>query len=284
MREHITGASVANAIRMKRTLFRGAFVIVEGPTDKRVYSQIVDRALCHIEIAHGRDNLEEAIRILDEDGVTGIAGIVDADVCNITGELAAQQNILRTDLHDLECMILRSQATDRVIREYGSDDRVAAFASDITTISQILAENCVPLGCFRLISKRDGHGLYFDKISFDDFVIAKSLKIDIPAMVKAVVNRSHRHKLEKPLLEQVRQEIGVGHDPWQVSCGHDIVEMLSLALRKNFSAHDVRDVSREVLERSLRIAFNVADLKASTLYRDISEWELTNVGFRVLQI
>ena len=62
MREYITGHSVANAVRMKRTQFAGAFLIVEGVSDKRVYGLVIDRDACTIEIAFGRDNVLDAIQ------------------------------------------------------------------------------------------------------------------------------------------------------------------------------------------------------------------------------
>ena len=83
MREYITDHAIANAIRMKRPLFVGAFLVVEGISDKLVYGLVIDHEGCSIEIAHDRVNTLGAVRILNAYNFSGVLGIVDADLANI---------------------------------------------------------------------------------------------------------------------------------------------------------------------------------------------------------
>ncbi len=62
------GADIANTVRMMRTQHRGAFAVVEGTSDLRVYGGIFDTERCRIVPAHSKAAALEAIQILEEDG------------------------------------------------------------------------------------------------------------------------------------------------------------------------------------------------------------------------
>ena len=283
MREYITDHTVANAIRMKRSLFVGAFLVVEGVSDKLVYGLIIDRETCSIEIAHGRENTLGAIRILNADGFVGVLAIVDADTANVTGEVNPDDNILHTELHDLECMMLNSPAFDRMLEEFGSDERVSAFAEKTPLIARQLAMSASPLGCLRLISLQSGLQLKFEGLTFSRFVGAGDLRIDVVKMVHEVVNNSQKHHLDAAqLVDQVTKEDQKGHDCWQISCGHDIVGILSIAFRRTFSGKSTGDVAAEILERCLRLAYEAAHLRDTKLYQSIADWEHNNPSFSIL--
>ena len=64
MRELITAHVVANTVRMKRSQFKGAIVVVEGAKDKKVYENFINKDGCHIEIAHNKDKAVDTIKIL----------------------------------------------------------------------------------------------------------------------------------------------------------------------------------------------------------------------------
>jgi len=102
-------------------------------------------------------------------------------------------------------------------------------------------------------------------------------------MVREVLNNSQKHHLsETRLLEQVVMETGKGHDCWQISSGHDIIEILSLAFRKTFSGKSGGDVAAETLERCLRLAYDATCFQETNLYQAMSDWEQHNPNFPIL--
>jgi hypothetical protein len=283
MREYITEHTVANAIRMKRSLFVGSFLIVEGVSDKRVYGLVVDQEACSVEISHGRENALGAIRILNRNGFAGVAAIIDADAAKLRGEDIRETNVFCTDLHDLECMMLNSPAFDRVLDEFGSEARILAFAQTSALISRQLAINATPLGCIRLLSLRQDLQLKFEGLTFSRFVRENDLKIDVAVMIREVLNNSQKHHLDRiELARQVSTELGKGHDCWHVSCGHDIVAILSLAFRKTLGAKKAGEVAPDVLERCLRLAYDAAYLRETKFYQAIVDWEEANASFAIL--
>jgi hypothetical protein len=180
-------------------------------------------------------------------------------------------------------MILNSPAFDRIIEEFGAEERIAAFAESNPLIARQLAMHAAPLGCLRLISLQRRLDLKFEGLRFLRFVDSKDLTIDVEKMIREVVNNSQKHSLDQAeLAAGVGREEKHGHDCWQISCGHDIVEILSLALRKSLSGKNTGDVAPDVLERCLRLAYDAADLTNTHLYREVVDWETRNTGFQVL--
>jgi len=269
---------------MKRSGSYSDFLVVEGFNDYLVYTRIVDHEACRIEIAHDRARVIGAIAILNADGVLGVLGIIDADFDRITGQSPGVPNVLQTDLHDVECMMLDSPAFDRILEEYGAGDRISTFSGRETPlIARQLAGNTVPLGCLRLISLRDGLNLRFEGLSFQAFVDRRRLSINVASMVRDVVNKSQQHGLDQSTLQQkVEAEMSMNHDCWQVSCGHDIVEVLSIAIRRVFSGKSSGDASAERLEQSLRLAYEAEYLRDTQLVSDIGKWEASHPGVKVL--
>jgi hypothetical protein len=73
------------------------------------------------------------------------------------------------------------------------------------------------------------------------------------------------------------------YDPWQVCCGHDLVEILSLGLRRAIGSNKAADVAPNSLERCLRLAYEEVYFARTQLYVEIRVWESHNQPFKVLR-
>ena len=85
MRQFLNANTLANDVRMRRSVWKIAFLFVEGESDERLYSIFVGSSTCQIVVSHGRANLIEACEILNADGFKGFLGIIDADFCHARG-------------------------------------------------------------------------------------------------------------------------------------------------------------------------------------------------------
>ena len=283
MREYITGYVVANVVRMERAQFEGTFLIVEGDTDALVYERFSDRTECHVIEAHGKDNVVEALHFLDADGFDGALGIVDADFWILECAELPSVNLLLTDTYDLETMMLQSDAFDKVIAEFGSRAKIERFRTEVCDdLRKVLLDAGQVIGFILLLSLRLSLALKFEDLKFNKFVDKDSLRVDRTRAVQTVLDRSTPHGCDpNTILVQVDQLMLEGHDPWQVCCGHDLVGVLSLALRHAIGSQKAEQVAPPVLERSLRLAYEMAHFRGTALFRRIVEWEGRNPGFRV---
>lgn len=113
LRASVNAHSIANSVRMKRLKHAGAFMLVEGEDDKKLLKNFVEKALCVIQIAHGKPNVLGALAILERDSFQGVLAIADADFAHLEGEPPHSPNLFWTDTHDLETMLLASPALAR---------------------------------------------------------------------------------------------------------------------------------------------------------------------------
>jgi len=59
--------------------------------------------------------------------VPGVVGVADADFDISDGIQRSSDNIILTDCHDVEAMLIKSFALERVIREIGSESKIQEF-------------------------------------------------------------------------------------------------------------------------------------------------------------
>lgn len=67
-----TSHEIANEIRMTRSQYTGAFLIVEGRDDRLFMASFISQSTCTIEVAQGKQNVCDVIEILNEDNFHGV--------------------------------------------------------------------------------------------------------------------------------------------------------------------------------------------------------------------
>lgn len=280
-------AGIANSIIFTRS-YPGkqllSFLLVEGTTDKSVFKRYVNIQKCQITVAYGKENVIDTIAILEQESFPGVLAIVDADFTVLAGMTPTTPNVLFTDAHDMETMIIQSPALEKVLDEFGSEDKIAELVKTSgKEVRRILIEASLPIGYLRWISLLDGLSLTFEGLDFNKFVAKETLFIDTLKLIKNVKDKSHKPALAEMQLHSRLQEIKDDtHKLWHVCCGHDLVHVLSIGLCKAMGTCNTNDVRPEVLERSLRLAYEQAHFQNTQLYLSIQHWEKANRPFVIL--
>ena len=273
MKDSYKPTHLASFVRMLRTQFHGAVLFVEGDSDKRVFGQYTVPSSCRVMVAHGKSEVLETLNRLRD--IAGVLGIVDADFERHANHLPQRDNVVVTDLHDLECVLCASPAFDKLIHEYGEVNRVAAFRAQYEVpLAEVLATQTATIGFLRWISICESLDLGFDDLTYSRFIGRYDLKVDVSKLVTEVLNHSQKHGLDQAeLARKIEQQSATPFSPWQVCCGHDLLELLSFAFQKTLAARKASDVQRESLERSLRLAYETAFFVGTSLYRDVLAWQ-----------
>ena len=258
MREHLSVDRDINAIRLRRSTFSGTFVLVEGSSDKIFYERFFDKVTCVLISISGKPSSKlrvvAVLGILEKSSFQGILAIVDADFDHLKVSSHSSHNLIRTDTHDLETMLLNSSALDKVITEFGSEEKIVKFDRDVRTA---LLEAGMPIGYLLWISQLDELNLTFDGIIFSKFVDDRTLQIDEFKLIQEVKNKSQAFALKgEDLQQRLTNQKSCNYDPWQVCCGHDLVEILSLGLRRAIGSARGSDIEPNSLERNLRLAYD----------------------------
>ena len=284
MINNITADRIANGIRMQRSQHAGAFLVVEGDTDSRLYKRFVDYRACQLVVAHAKNKAIEALDILEQDSFSGILVIVDADFWVLEGKQPARSNLLLTDTHDLETMILASPALDKFLAEYGSPTKIEALTSQRgQAVREMLIESGTPIGYLRWVSLQDNLALKFEDLSFSKFVDDRTLAVDEAKMIKTVKDHSQTPRLdERELQNRMTKLKNNTHDLWHVCCGHDLICILSIGLRKVLGSHSSYSIQPQVIETMLRLAYEWVYFQVTRLYQSIKAWEEVNHPFKIL--
>ena len=124
----------------------------------------------------------------------------------------------------------------------------------------------------------------FNSIIFAKFINEKTLYLDELKLFKEIKNKSQAFTLsDEDLKNKLGSKRDTKHDPWQVCCGHDLVQILALGLRKTIGTNKASDIEISILERSLRLAYDDIYFTETQLYLDIRDWEATNIPYIVLK-
>ena len=287
MRGHLGPADVANSIRMTRSQFDGAIVVVEGNgSDSLFYKKVLDRRSARLAPAHGKENLVEVIGRLNGESFAGVLGIADADRDRILGKSVASPNLFLTDTCDLESMLILSPALDKVLLEFGSDSKIQSFEQRRgVTIREFLFESVRPLGALRLISERDGLSLKFKDLRFEKLV-TDELGLDLAKLLTTLRTRTPdppKAKVWQALPSQIEDvERDTKVPSVQLCNGHDLVAMLCLGLRRHWGGSNALRITPDELETLLRVAYESQYFNSTELCASLRVWEFDHPPFRVL--
>ena len=267
---------------LSRQAYKGAFLLVEGKDDNLFFRKFVNSVTCKIVVTETKDNVVQTIETLESRSCSGILGVVDADFDRIVGNQPRSKNVVLLETHDLETLLIRSLALDRVLSEFGSQQKIDRFARDIR---ETLAASAMSIACLRLHSLRSGLNLRFQGLRYSRFINRNSLSIDLKSFVQDVLNRSQRSDLSIEDLEAIIASIKCsGYDPWQMCLGDDLVSTLGLSLSKGaLGTKSSREVSFDMLCQALRLAFCDDDFANTQLIAEVQSWEGRNCNFQVLK-
>ena len=272
---------IANEVRFLQNERLTSIFIVEGRDDRLLMEKFINPDMCRIVVAEGKAKVEKVIQILDDEPRVGVLGMVDADFDRITGRPGISRNIVMPDGHDIESMMIRSDAIESVLIEFGSGEKIKAFENSVFESIDRIAQH---IGCLRLYSMRSSLNLKFSSMNVANFIEHGSLLFNQTEFLKEIKNRSQQHDLEDSHLLTAMIEINAeGHESTQLSNGSDLVAILSYALRRTFGMNNASEVSEDKLRASLRLAYHRSDFEESELFLDICRWEIESQNFRILR-
>ncbi len=274
MREHITPDTIANNARMRRTIDHRVVVLVEGVTDALLLESLLDTESCVVQFGNDRDTAVAALRILNGSQFGGCIAIIDADFHRLSGSLEPEDNCFHSDGHDLEIMLLTSQALDRVVGERGSREKIEAFAqSHGPVIASAILRLAEAIGKLRFVSFRDELNLRFKGMRFSRFVDRSCGAISSSDLLTEVIRRTEGH-VDRAGIESSLIETAFGpFDSRDLCNGHDCIEILGQLLQRLLGSNQSGTVTKSVLERELRLAYTTADFHRTKLYRALIEWQ-----------
>lgn len=277
MREYITSDDICNQISMERTVFKGTFLVVEGVTDERLFEKFIDKDQVKIIEAHSKDNVRNSVKDMASVRRDGrVIGIVDPDLDRLRGR-KVKPPLFFTDCRDMEMMVIRSNALQDVLDEYSDREQMEKFTETVGPVREALISASYPLGLLMYVSQSEGLNLSFKDLDFERFINPRTLTLNAGSMVDTVIFNSKNCRMgRKALLARLDREAQDLEDPWDAARGHDTVDILLIAFKKNFGSFNSRGLNEGELGGALRLAFSDQCFVETDLYRSTSEWAAEN--------
>jgi hypothetical protein len=204
-----------------------------------------------------------------------------------------------TDVHDLETMIIQSPVFEQVIESYYVKERYEAFiAKKPDNFKNILLHLAKPIAYLKWINKIHDYGLLFkpqketDKpLDYTKFIEKSNLTFKgydelIKTVINYTINKIHPQKLtvsQQDILDKIKiKEMEGQHDLWQLCNGHDLTNLIAIALLKAISNYNAKAVGYTEIERNLILAYDSFYLKTTNLLASIKNWEKQHANRKIL--
>lgn len=220
---------------------------------------------------------------MDDSREPGFLALVDADYDLLEGKAPPSANCIFTDFRDLVVVLFCSRALERLLIERGSPAKITAFETHVgKPVRDAILERATPIGYLRWLNRRDGLNLVFEDLKVAKALDRETLNLDFDRITQVVAQRSPGSQDPIWLIEQVNVLTDPAHDPRHVCCGHDVVSILGVGLRKVIGSQRAIHTEIDVLERDLRLAFDRDCFEKTTIHAHIRAWEQQNPGWPVL--
>ena len=281
-----TPMEIVIELKMIRTTFFGAILIIEGKNDEKIYGRFVDNSTCLTHPVSGKKEVVEIINILDASGQKGMLGIVDADFWHLDSITSPSNNLLVTDEHDSEMMLINSGSFAQIIDEYGSIKKITEYENKYggKKLRDIILELAIPIGVLRYISHTEDLNLKFNGIDYGKIVDRDTLEINKSMMVRNVLANTKDHTLnDSEVLKKLNEKLDKNtYNSKQVNCGHDITKIIGIGLRKTLGSCDSKIAHGKNIESIMRLAYEIQYFVTLKLYASIRNWERKN-AYKVLE-
>lgn len=265
------------------------FLLVEGNSDQRFWQSRIDYKRCQVRAMGGRQEVIAEIDRNRRENRPGFVAVVDADWDRIEGTLPEDPDVVLTDFHDLEGVLVASPALEKVIDVLGSRTKCDEFQRNRKPIREVLLENAHVVGKLRWLSRRDGLNLVFRKrdakehdfrhLRYKEFCDPREWLVDPKRLVSHVCNFSNRHELKIDELLEAMSKLPDA-DLWQLCVGHDLLGLLAVGLRQVLGNATIDEIT---IQNSFLLAYEEAYLRDTLMYRALRAWEETHPQFGVFR-
>ena len=256
---------------------------VEGDDDEFVYKQFICEQQCEIIVQDGDCRLVNAIKMHNQENRSGYVAIKDNHF-DVLLEHPVPKNILTTDGHDLEVMILRSKALENVIdvRLRGEDkeqqERVIDFKSALR--DRLFRLGSI-IGYLRFKSCINSWGI---TIVVGRFLQHLTTDCELAFRVAVKEFESCFSEVDTSQLDSEEFEKLYSRHPQHLCRGHDMVFIFSQIFKRMTKLYLKQEYNpgNDLAERLL-LTFNETHFRATQLYQQILDWQSYCTSRRILK-
>lgn len=251
------------------------WLIVEGDSDGVFFSTKTLKKSPNTIVALGWENVVGVISQVVEESITkAVFGFIDRDYREELGVVVDENYIVTTDFRDLEISLFESTSLHRLIVEYGSKFKLPLNSNEEIDLNEVkikIYSIASKIGRLRYFSLKEGYNYPIKKLDFSKFINPKTLELNEEKLISQINSKSET-KIDADILSTILEADLPKRllDVKNICSGHDVVELLGLALRKVWGTNNSGDVAREKLESSFRIGFSNEEFSQTPMYKKLN--------------
>lgn len=247
-------------------------ILVEGKADKSLFDGFINQDRCYVNVLDGKNNILQFIQKAEKEDLKNVLVIVDADFhhLGLQTDDFNKDFVFLTDDHDLEVMIIKSDAYNKFCR-----------AHDIGTDCHrdFLFNKVSDIGLMRYVSEEKALKLNFKNLNFNRLFDKSDFAFKLEEFLKALIKDSRETTIKNEEdLKLFWQSINA-HDfvACQLCCGHDITRFLAVYLPEKAETKDKSAVNNHKnIEKQLRMCYEYEHFRETELFTALQEWETSH--------
>ncbi|WP_005224106.1 DUF4435 domain-containing protein [Marichromatium purpuratum] len=250
------------------------WLIIEGNTDSNFF---VTRELPNnpkLVVAIGWESVIGVIeKVIEENISERVFGFVDRDYREYLGIEINHEKIVISDFRDVEISFFESEALHKILVELGSENKLPKNhigQINLKLIRDKIYNTSSIIGKIRFFSLKNKFSFSFNGLDFSKFINPRTLDIDLNKFLSQINSKStdtmNVSQLNDAISMQLPDKL---MDFKYLSSGHDIVEILGIALKKLWGSNNSGDVSRKQLERHFRIGYSNDEFFKTEMYKQL---------------
>ncbi len=241
------------------------WIIVEGETDQKLYSKLIDADHVEIEISHGglSSLLKTVYRLAEE--TNRVIGIRDTDFLHLEEDMDNIDNIFLTDFHDAEMMIVScDNACKQVFAEFLTEEKNPAAVREKLLLSIKFISGVRWLNDLLKLE------LNFKGFSFGNFYDGRTILLNENDCLTEIIKRSPNMKSEITH-EQVYMKIKEVSNLFDLCNGHDFCKIFAIYVNSRLKKgkKEINDIR---VSEAFRISYRFDDFKKTNLYKKLKGW------------
>ena len=265
--------------------FTGSYIFVEGCSDERFWKKYLDNQNIKICVCNGWECVVEVIKLLNIKNFERCIGVIDRDFRSIQGEDDCnEENLFYTDYHDIEIMMLESDALKSILIAIDRDNKIGRVCNyDYSLILKRLYAVTDQIGYLKLANINNHLQLIFKKQNnheirkpkYEDLFDKHGNYLGITDLINKVCGFTSSYSSiginRDSVLKAFQKECVNYYDSKQLSNGHDVLCVLSCFVSRACGIKE--KYSQENLESLLYSSYHITDFCKTQLFKDLFGWE-----------
>jgi len=272
--EHVTGDDVFAEILMLRTADARAIVLLESDSDCAALDSHILKNNARTLPTWSKSALLRAMTLVEERRIKQIVGLADRDFDGVLFAVRSMDSLIYTDRYDLDATILLTgNVLERLLASFADRDSLSShLASSGTSAADAVIEMAGPVGYGRYVSIRDRLEVRFNDFPVHACVDRDTGTVSLSLLAGVAVSRSRQPACERvEFARLIRDGLKRAGNLGQYCSGHDLAAAISHMVRTQWGNGRV---SKDLIERSARAAFDCESLRATEFYEKVNIWAL----------